>query len=165
MQFIKRLFCMMLSVIPLLIGFLAFANNISNYDVLFTNVVKPLMTMDKVSNLAAKTFRAIDNDLLIHIACNLMMIAELSIGILTTVGLIKMGKNFYQSPEVFNQGKQWVMNACILGELIWGLGFFTMGGDYFLSWLNPNLSDFQSGALNYVILMFIIYTLLKFQDT
>ena len=58
--------------------------------------------------------------------------------------------NLKQDDILFKKAKDWVKLSCVLGMLIWGLGFFTIAGDYFLSWQNPKLF-LQDDGLKYFL--------------
>jgi predicted small integral membrane protein len=72
-----------------------------------------------------------------------------------------MLKNINKPVAEFEKAKRWVYLACGWGIIIWGLGFFEIGGDWFLSWQNNNLGSFQQGGLNYALEVFIAFGYLR----
>lgn len=60
-----------------------------------------------------------------------MNLVHLILGLLAGVGIFKICQNLKQDDILFKKAKDWVMLSCVLGMLIWGLGFFTIAGDYF----------------------------------
>jgi predicted small integral membrane protein len=85
------------------------------------------------------------------------MTLEFLVGILASIGLIKMLKNLFKSDQLFEDASSLVEYACLLGFFIWGFIFFCIGGDYFLSWKNTKLESLQSGSLMYATLLAIVY--------
>ena len=161
MNRIRRLFSILFALIPLFIGLLALLNNWSGYDSTLNYVVKPLLTMDGVSNASARAFRSIHHPSLIELAFIFLACGEFIVSIFAAIGISKMLKAFLKTDTEFDQAKQWALASCLLGFLIWGLGFYTLGGDYFLSWLNPALKTFQASASHYTQLMFMTYIMLR----
>lgn len=152
------------SFIPALLGILAFINNVSQYQTTLANVVTPMLSMRNVFDLSSQAWRAISNTSLMPYFSGLMMTSELAVGVLAVVGIIKMLCNLNHTNAHFQMAKQWVLLACILGILTWGIGFFIIGGEYFLSWQNkdsPPLMGLQLSAFMYVIMMVVPYFILK----
>lgn len=80
---------------------------------------------------------------------------------LAAIGIVKMLTNFTKGDAEFIQAQAWVRAACVLGILIWGLGFYVFLGDFFLAWQTATLSYLQTAGLNYALMMAIPYLLLK----
>jgi predicted small integral membrane protein len=152
------------SFIPALLGILAFINNVSQYQTTLTKIIIPMLSMRNVLDFSSQSWRAISNPSLMPYFSGLIMAAELAVGVLAGVGIINMLCNLNHTNAHFQLAKQWVLLACILGILTWGIGFFIIGGEYFLSWQNkdsPPLMGFQLSAFMYVIMMAVPYFILK----
>ncbi len=158
---LARLFQLGLALIPAFEGLLGLLNNIKGAKSTLTTVIVPLLSMQSVLPEFANSWRAIHNPELQKFAYYFLASIEGLIGILAVIGFIGMFKNLYRDDVHFIYAQAWVRAACILGILFWGLGFFVIGGDFFLSWQSPDLNYFQAGGLNYVLMMFIPYMLLK----
>jgi len=161
---LQRISQIAVSLIPALLGILGFANNISEYRLTLDQVVTPMLTMHPVRDTISQSWRSIVNPSFIS-CINIFMIAvELMVGILALIGIIKMLRHLNHTNEKFFHSKTWVLGACILGIMTWGLGFFVFGGEYFLSWQHknsPTLLAIQSDAVMYVIMMAVPYFILK----
>ncbi|MEO0998556.1 MAG: DUF2165 family protein [Pseudomonadota bacterium] len=62
--------------------------------------------------------------------------------------------------EHFQRGMRTVKTACMLGFFVYGFLFFTVGGDWFLAWQNPDLIGLQKDAVNYGLMVVLTYVLL-----
>jgi predicted small integral membrane protein len=157
MKFSKYLPFIFLALIPMSIGILAMMNNISGFNDTMKNIIIPMLSMSHVNDNTARTLRAIHHPSLIYSAYFIVMLLEFLVGVLSTIGVFKMLRHLSQLDKVFHKASIWVEYACLLGIIVWGFIFFCIGGDYFLSWHNPDLQTLQSGALMYVTLLAIIY--------
>ncbi len=158
-SFINRLSQIGVSLILVVIGFLAALNDITSFSGMVHSVINPLITMEGV---AEQHWRALPS-VLGPFLYTLMFLAEFSMGVLALIGIIFMLKNIRQPSPVFENAKRWVYLACGWGIIIWGLLFFE-GGDWFLSWENEKLDSFQQGALMYVIEILTVFIYLKLSD-
>ena len=100
-------------------------------------------------------------DALVKPFYTLMFLGEFLVGVLAIIGVILMLKNIHKDHEHFEKAKRWVYLACGWGIVVWGLGFFEIGGDWFLAWQNNNLGSFQQGSLMYVIEIAVVFIYLK----
>jgi predicted small integral membrane protein len=159
-RFILRLDQIGVALIPAVIGILALLNDATGFTGTVASMVKPLITM--AGNSSNQEWRALPGSLA-SIAYIFMFLGEFLMGVLATIGIILMSKNINRSPEKFEQSKCWVYIACGWGIIVWGLGFFEIGGDWFLSWMSSNsaLGGFQQGGLNYALMIFICFGYLK----
>ena len=152
-----RLMQIGVALIPCVIGILALVNDISAYKETLTSTIIPLITMQGDT---AEAWRALPAPLapVLYIG---MFTCEFLVGVLALIGIIKMIRAFGKEAATFEQAKNLVYVACGFGIIIWGLGFFEGGGDWFLSWMNNNLAGFQQGGLNYALEMLIAFVYLK----
>jgi predicted small integral membrane protein len=156
-SFILRLTQIGVASIPLAIGVLALLNDITGFASGVKMVVEPLITMQGQTD---QTWRALPGATATFVyIC--MFLAEFLVGLLTSIGIVIMLKNINNDYNFFEQGKRWIYLACGLGIIIWGLGFFEIGGDWFLAWRNNSLASFQQGSLMYVLEITVTFLYLK----
>ncbi len=154
-RFILRLDQILVACIPLVMGWLALLNDATSISSSVKSVVGPLVTMQGEN---AQTWRALPASFATP-AYILMFLGEFLVGVLALIGIFIMLKNIMKDHAHFEKGKRWLYLACGWGIIVWGLFFFEVGGDWFLSWQNASLGGFQQGGLNYAleILMAFIY--------
>lgn len=160
-QFFARFFQLILVLIPAMEGTLAIMNNIQGGQNTLTNVIIPLLSMSNVQPEFMHSVRAITNPNLQVLFYYFMSCMEGTVGLLGVISLLKMLLCFNHDHSTFVQAQAWGRAACCLGVAVWGVGFFVLGGDFFLAWQNPTLSDLQTGGLNYALIMFISYVLMR----
>ena len=158
---LARLFQLGLALIPAFEGVLGLLNDFEGAQSTLSGVIVPLLSMQTVQPEFIHSWRAIHSSGLQEFAYYFLASLEGVIGLLAIIGIIGMIKNFRGDNEHFMYAQAWVRAACVFGMLIWGLGFFVVGGDFFLSWQSSTLGYFQAGGLNYALMMFIPYMLLK----
>ncbi len=156
-SFILRLDQIGVALIPLVIGVLAFVNDITSFSSSVKSVVTPLVTMP---GDVSQHWRALPASVA-PLAYTMMFLGEFLVGILALIGIIIMLKNINKDHNFFEAGKRWIYLACGWGIIVWGLGFFEIGGDWFLAWENDSLASFQQGSLMYVLEIAIAFIYLK----
>jgi len=134
MKVFKHLIFLFLALIPVSIGILAMMNNISGFNSTMKNVIMPMLSMSHVNDTSAKALRAIHHPTLIHMAYFIVMTLEFLVGVIASIGFIKMLRHLFNLDKMFHKASIWVEYACLLGIFVWGFIFFCIGGDYFLSW-------------------------------
>lgn len=152
---------LILVLIPCLTGLLGLLNDIEGASSALSSTITPLLSMQNVEPEFLHSWRAIHAPLFQKIVYVLMFSAEGVVGLLSAIGLFRMLSYFNAGHEEFIAAQAWARVACLLGFIIWGLGFFVIGGDFFLSWQNNSLSFLQQGGLNYALMMVICYFLMK----
>ena len=157
-QFVLRLDQIGVALIPAVIGILALLNDITSFTSTVQSVVQPLITMQ--NNGSHQMWCALPASWA-NTAYTLMFLGEFLVGVLAVIGIIAMIKNINKPLEQFENAKRWIYIACGWGIIVWGLGFFEIGGDWFLAWQNNNLASFQQGALTYALEVFIAFVYLK----
>lgn len=152
-----RLMQVGVALIPFVIGVLALVNDLTSFKGTVSSVVLPLITMQ---GNTTEAWRALPGSWanLTYVG---MFCAEFLTGILAGIGIIQMLKSLCKDAALFENAKIWVYIACGWGLMVWGLGFFEGGGDWFLSWQNNNLAGFQQGGLNYALEMLMTFVYLK----
>jgi predicted small integral membrane protein len=157
-SFLLRLDQIGVALIPAIIGILALINDVTSFTDTVNSVVKPLITLQ--NNGSHQLWRALPASVA-DTAYVAMFVSEFIMGLLALVGIILMIKNIRGSVEAFEKAKNWIYLACGWGIIVWGLGFFEIGGDWFLAWQNNDLASFQQGSLNYVLEIFVAFVYLK----
>ncbi|MES2204866.1 MAG: DUF2165 family protein [Pseudomonadota bacterium] len=158
---LARLFQIGLALIPAFEGILGLLNDLEGAKSTLASVIVPLLSMQTVQPEFVHSWRGIHNPALQEMAYYFLASLEGVIGLLAIISIVGMIKNFRQDDVHFLHSQAWARGACMFGILIWGFGFFVIGGDFFLAWQSSSLGYFQGGGLNYALMMFIPYTLLK----
>lgn len=151
-----------IAFVPVCLGVFAFINNITDWTGTIARVVSPLLTME--GNAAYKTqgWRAIDVQFLTSVIYGFVTLLELFMGLIAAYGAIGMIRYRKSSCSEFRKYSYIVCLACLLGALIYCFIFFTVGGDWFLSWKNENLLFIQGDSLNYALVLMIVFLFLYF---
>ncbi len=159
-RLVYRLLQIGLALIPAVIGILALLNDAGTFKAGVQTISQPLITMQGNS---AYMWRAFPASWAPYLYAG-MFISEFIVGILAAIGVLGMLRNLFKPAQNFENSKHWVYVACIWGTLVWGLGFFEGGGDWFLAWMsnNPGLSGMQQGSLMYVTELFFVFFYLKY---
>jgi predicted small integral membrane protein len=112
------------------------------------------------------SWRAIHSETLISLSFYTIISAECLVGLLAIIGIVLMLKNFFGCNEVFYKQQAWARAACALGVLVWGVGFYALGGDFFLSWKTalPAVQGVQVCGLNNLLLLAVAYLFLKINE-
>jgi predicted small integral membrane protein len=151
-----RLMQVGIALIPAIIGLLSLLNNITGFTDTINHVITPLITMKGHST---QVWRSLPEVFSVPMYIG-MFIVESFIGVLALIGVIFMLRNICQV-ENFEVAKRWVYLACGWGMIVWGIGFFEIGGDWFLSWQGTDLASFQADATRYIFMLLVTFIYLK----
>jgi predicted small integral membrane protein len=157
---IDRVLAVLLAIIPMGIGFLAFLNNISDWSHSVHEVVSPLLTMEAMRESPEFHWRAFA-PALAPLCYGLVTTVELTVGIVASVGVGSMLRGFSAPYADFAAGSRIAQRACTLGVIVWLTFFFVIGGDWFLAWKNKNLLFIQSDSLMYAAAATIVLFALR----
>lgn len=116
-----------------LYGLFVFAGNLMDYDSNF-QFVRHVLSMDTTFEGNALMWRAIDNEVIHHIAYWGIIIAEGTFALLALVGSVKLFARRNADAAGFNQAKAWGYAAYAVGLLIWFFGFIIIGSEWFAMW-------------------------------
>ena len=156
---LNRLIQLGVAFIPACLGFTSIMNNTSGFNDTLKMVIKPLLTMDGTYGNPAQIWRALPAGW-VETLYVFAIAGETLVGVLAIIGVLLMLRHIF-SIDNFNRSKEWVYLACGLGIIVWGLGFFTIGGEWFLAWQNKNLASFQTSAALYVLIMIAVFIYLR----
>ncbi len=155
----RLLFCA-LALIPACIGLFAFLNNLSGWAETVQRMVYPMLTMEGTFGNPYQTWRAVDSLAFANAAYVAVFSLEGVFGLLALAGAFAMLRSLKAPDEHFQRGMRTVKTACMLGFFVYGFLFFTVGGDWFLAWQNPDLVGLQKDAVNYGLMVVLTYVLL-----
>ncbi len=142
-----------IACIPIFIGLLVFLNGISDFTQQVSSVVVPLITMENFSEQSWRSLPASFGPF-VYI---LVLIAQLLVAVFALIGVINLLFALKKAGKDFDHAKIWTYVACGWGIMLWGLIFFELGGDWFMS----NSNTFQVGSLSYVLMLYITFAFLS----
>lgn len=116
-----------------LYGLFVFAGNLMDYDSNY-QFVRHVLSMDTTFEGNALMWRAIDNEVLHHIAYWGIIISEGLFALLALVGAVKLFSRRNADVLAYNQAKAWGYSAYGIGLLIWFFGFIIIGSEWFAMW-------------------------------
>lgn len=155
-----RVLAILLAIIPMGMGLLAFLNNLSDWSRSVNEVVTPLVTMEAVRDAPQFHWRAIA-PALAPVCYVFVTTFELTVGIVAAVGVGSMLRKFSAPYADFAASSRIAQRACTLGAFTWLIFFFVIGGDWFLAWKNKNLLFMQSDSLMYAAAATIVLFALR----
>ena len=144
----KSIICLPLGIFALLVCF----NNLSDYDTNYA-FVRHTLSMDTVFPGNTLKYRAILDPFVWNLAYGLIIFAEFLTGALLLIGAIGLIRNIH-SPAAFNAAKNWVYLGCLVGFLLWFLGFIVIGGEWFCMWQSEKWNGVQA-AFRFVVLIML----------
>jgi predicted small integral membrane protein len=160
MLYTFRILQVLIAFIPAVLGVLDFVNDMTFFSTNMKNVMYPLTS---TPGTVGEGWRDLPASLA-PAAYIVMLSAGLICGLLAIAGILAMIVNLNQPAYKFERGKHWIYISCLWGALVWGLGFYAIGTNWFLTYLNSSLSYIGEESLGYVIALFIVFGFLKFCD-
>ena len=149
-----------IALIPAFMGVLAFLNNLSGWDETVQRMVHPMLSMQGTFGNPGQTWRAVDSLGFANVVYVVVFTLEGLFGLLAIGGIVAMIRGYSKPDAGFQLGLRIVKTACMLAVFVYGFVFFTIGGDWFLAWQNPDLDGLQTDAVNYGIVVAIVYVIL-----
>jgi len=146
----KSIVCLSLAIFALLVCL----NNVMDYGSNYA-FVQHTLSMDTVFPDNTLRYRAIVNPLVWNVAYGLIIFAEFLTGALLLIGSIKLFKSM-NSPLAFTRAKNWVYLGCLVGFLLWFLGFVVVGGEWFCMWQSEKWNGVEAAFRFVVLIMFTI---------
>ena len=153
-----------LALIPACLGLLAFINNVTHWHDTMQRVVWPLLSMTDNASGITQGWRALDITFLAHLAYGFVTSLELCMGLIAAYAVTGMARHCRSTFVEFRRYSHIACLACMFGVFIYCFIFFTVGGDWLLSWKNEDLLFFQGDSLNYATVLIIVFLCLRFSD-
>lgn len=132
LRVVKALLLLQIGAFALLVGF----NNVVDYNSNF-NFVQHVLSMDTTFEGNELMGRAITTPALHHIAYIAIITMELTTGVLSTWGAIRMLKLRNEGYETFFSALMLGSYGLTTGLLLWFGGFMGVGAEWFLMWQSP----------------------------
>ena len=144
-RYAKIVMAVCLAVFCLLVAF----GNITDYGTNYL-AVQHVLSMDTTFAGNALTYRSVTSPTAWHICYWLIIAAEAATGILFLAGAIRLWQVRHASGAIFNQSKIYIIAACLLGFLVWFLGFMVIAGEWFAMWQSATW-NFQEPAFRFSV--------------
>ena len=149
----KAIVCLILAVFALLVC----VNNLLDYDSNYA-FVQHTLSMDTVFPSNALKYRAILDPNIWRLAYGLIIFTEFLTGILVLIGVVCLLKNIHSFLE-FTRAKNWIYLGCLVGLLLWFLGFIVIGGEWFCMWQSEKWNGVEPAFRFVALIMFtLIFT-------
>lgn len=152
-RLIKIFFGIAVGLYMLLVCF----NNIIDYDANFQFVSK-VSGMDDIFSKEKNSWRSINSRVLQHIFYIFIIVWEILITVLVTVGVTRMIRKLKSDTSDFKESKKILTTGLFLGIILWFGIFVTIGGEWFLMW-QSKIWNGQNTAffLSICFILFLIY--------
>src|ERR1017187_6406561 len=111
---IDRVFAVLLALIPMGMGLLAFVNNISDWNHSVVEVITPLLTLTGLRDAPQFSWRAFPSGL-VPVCYGFVTSIELTVGIVALVSVATMLRKFRAAPADFIAACRIAQRACTLG--------------------------------------------------
>ena len=154
MLVLEKTLIFMLLLGAFLTGFFSLLNNIHDYPQVIDSFIRPLFVMGKVPDKFSWYRHLPDISVLLKVTYLIMIFLEATIALIASIAIYHWFRG--QTAKALRLGQL----ATLWGIVFWSIGFFLIGGDWFLSWKQDSLKYLQADALRYIQLMFIFYVLL-----
>jgi len=118
--------------VALYISLVAF-NNISDYNSNFQFISK-IAEMEDIFSRDRNSWRSVNSVPLHHLLFIIIIIWELCIAYLLSVGAVKMINKFHASAAEFKNAKKFTSIGLSIGVLLWFTAFIGIAGEWFLMW-------------------------------
>ena len=152
LRHIKILFAFLTAIYMALVTL----NNLSDYNTNF-NFVKGVFTMSDLSSGQANRWRAVDDDMLQHIAYLLIMALELTASVFLSVGAVRMFKARKGEVGKFHSAGKLVSSGLVLAVVLWFGLFIGIGGEWFLMWQSATWNGQPTAfSLTTIFLLFLV---------
>jgi predicted small integral membrane protein len=140
----KALLVLLIGLFALLVGI----DNIIDYRTNF-EFVRHVMAMDTTFTGNQLMWRAITSEALHHGAYALIIAAELTTGVLYTLGALRLVLILRAPAPRFNRAKALAVAGLVTGFGLWFFGFLTVGGEWFQMWQSATWNG-QPSAFRFI---------------
>ena len=145
-----------------LFALLAGLDNVTDYDSNFPYVAH-VLSMDTVFANTTLRWRAITSPFVQRIAFGSIIVTELAIASLSLWCATRLGRSV-RDPVAFNARKRSGVLGLLLGLALWFVGFYVIGGEWFVSWQSATWSSTEVG-LQLTVLVLVLLVFLTAHDT
>ncbi|GAA4360989.1 DUF2165 family protein [Kangiella marina] len=158
-RYLKIVLVMFLSLLCLIYGL----QNLANLDACF-GAVSYVLGMSEHTYYANSWFPAVTNSSLVWICVFIIILAELTAGILLLIGAFTMFKARQSDSATFNQAKSLSLIGAGIGIIVW-FGFFgVLGGAWFQMWQTSVGAQSLGGAFQYFASCVFIWLIVRSDD-
>lgn len=154
----KAALVLMVGLFALLVGI----DNIVDYQANFA-FVSHVMSMDTVFPDNTLTGRAITSTWAHQAAYAAIIVTELTIGVLCTLGALLLVSRRAASAAGFNRAKNTSVAGLVLAMALWFFGFLTAGGEWFDMWQSKTWNG-QEAAFRFAVIVGIVLIFLCQRD-
>lgn len=158
-----RLTKVVIALMPAFLGLFALLNNLSDYKGTLDHVLVPIMCMKDTFGNPAQTWRSLCSVPLMHTVFIAVIMIETIICAVGFWGVYRMASTVRATSAAFRDSCRLTSLACLLGILVWGLGFFVIIGDWFLVW-QGDFKPFRTDGLTYSAIMIICLLAINHAD-
>lgn len=146
----KAFLVFLISLFCLLVGY----NNIVDYGSNF-DFVQHVMLMDTTFPGNRLMERAISAPFMHHAAYWLIIVGELTAGLLCFIGAITLFRKLRKEREVFARAKTLAITGLTLGIFVWFFGFMTVAAEWFLMWQSQQWNGVQA-AFRFIMCLSVV---------
>ena len=147
-----------------LLGLLVAFGNTTDYGSNFA-FVQHVLSMDTTFPGNKSMYRAIDSNVLHHIAYIFIILMEYIAGILCLIGFIAMIRNLKGGGRDFNHSKLFAVYGLNVAIAIWFFGFQVIGGEWFGMWMSKTWNGLSSSfRLVTFVLLSLVFIVTKDED-
>ncbi len=146
-----------------LFGLLVGVDNIADYGTNFA-FVQHVLSMDTTFPGNALLWRAITSGWLHHAAYALIIVSELVVGLLCTVGAWRLFITRSQPAPLFNDAKGLALAGLSAGFALYFFGFLVIGGEWFQMWQSQTWNG-QEAAFRFAASFGLVLIFVSQEDT
>ena len=151
----------MVAAIALFATLVSFGN-LTDYWTNFA-FVQHVLSMDTIFPNSEIGYRAITSPALHHLACALIIAAEILTAVLCWIGAVALLRSVRAEAATFHRAKTFALLGLVLGFLLWQVGFMTIGGEWFGMWQSSQWNGVAS-AFRFVMVIAAVLIFVAMPD-
>lgn len=155
---LKAALTLSLGIFALLVGL----DNIIDYETNFV-FVQHVLSMDTTFPGNKLMWRAITSNWMHHAAYAIIIVSELAVGILCTVGAWRMVAARARPAREFNTAKTLAIAGLATGLLLYFFGFLVVGGEWFQMWQSKSWNG-QAAAFRFATSFGLVLIFVALED-
>lgn len=125
-------------------------NNLVDYNSNYV-FLSHVMSMDTTYPDNALMSRSVTSYFWWNFCYILVIITEIVMAVVCWIGFTKLIKNRKETPEVFNASKSFALYGLTLGLVLFGFGFITIAGEWFLMWQSTQWNGVQPALKMFIM--------------